>query len=285
MARPLRIEFSGAVYHITARGNARQAIFLDDEDRDSFLRVLGKVVSRFDLLLHAYCLMDNHYDLLVETPKANLSKALRQLNGVYTQAFNRRHGKVGPVLQGRFKSILVDKDRYLLQLARYVALNPVRAKLVKKPDAYRWSSFRATVGLDPAPVFLTVDWVLSQFAKQRAAGQRRYWRFVLEGVGEVSPWEQLQGQILLGGAKFVASLRPLLQDKRAHRRIPKTQRLANRPPLKKILTSLAVKDRSRRNVAIRVAHVQHGYSLTEIGDALGLHYSTISRIVTALDNS
>ncbi|MEO8628518.1 MAG: transposase [Betaproteobacteria bacterium] len=285
MARPLRIEFPGAVYHITARGNARQAIYLDDEDADNFLRVLGKVVSRFDLLLHAYCLMDNHYHLLVETPNANLSRALRQLNGVYTQSFNRRHGKSGSVLQGRFKSILVDKARYLLQLARYVVLTPVRAKLVKKPDAYRWSSFRATVGLDPVPAFLSTDWVLSQFAKQRAAGQRRYWRFVLEGVGGASPWAQLQGQILLGDAKFVASFRPLLQDKSAHKKIPKRQRLANRPPLKRILTSLALKDRSTRNVAIRVAHVQHGYRLTDIGDALGLHYSTISRIVTAQDNA
>ncbi len=131
MARPLRIEFPGALYHITARGNAQQDIFVDDEDRLLFLSVLERVVSRFHLLLHAYCLMDNHYHLVLETPQANLSQAVRQLNGVYTQAFNRRHGKVGHVLQGRFKAILVGRDSYLLELCRYVALNPVWARITR----------------------------------------------------------------------------------------------------------------------------------------------------------
>ena len=124
MARPLRIEFPGALYHVSARGNARQDIFLDDQDRQRFLGVLERVVSRFHLLLHAYCLMDNHFHLVVETPEANLSQAMRQLNGVYTQAFNRRHDLVGHVLQGRFRAIVVDRDSYLLELCRYVVLNP-----------------------------------------------------------------------------------------------------------------------------------------------------------------
>jgi REP-associated tyrosine transposase len=285
MARPLRIQFHGAVYHTTARGNARQAIFLDDQDRHLFLRVLEKVASRFDLLIHAYCLMDNHYHLLLETPQANLSKALRQLNGVYTQAFNRCHDRVGHVLQGRFKAILVDKDSYLLELARYVVLNPVRAKMVKKPEAYRWSSFRATAGLDAAPPFLTVDWLLSQFARQRAAAQRRYTQFVLEGVGQTSPWEQLQGQILLGSPNFVEQLAPMLQDKRQHREIPRRQRLVNRPPLNRLLSASVAKDRETRDRLIHAAHVEHGYSLTEIAGQLGLHYSSISKIVKRMDES
>ena len=280
MARPLRIEFPGALYHVTARGNARQTIFLDDEDRRLFLRVIEKVSARFGLVIYAYCLMDNHYHLLLETPEANLSKALRQLNGVYTQAFNRRHSRVGHVLQGRFKGILVDKDSYLLELTRYVVLNPVRAKMVRKPDAYRWSSFRATAGLDAAPPFLAIDWLLSQFAKQRPAAQRRYWQFVVEGVGQSSPWEQLQGQVLLGSTGFVERLSPLLKDKRRHREIPRKQRLAHRPQLSRLLDASAVKDRARRDIAIRAAHLEHGYSLTEIGNALGLHYSTISKIVS-----
>jgi len=163
MARPLRIEFPGAVYHLTARGNARQNIFLDDEDRLRFLNVLERVVSRFHLALYAYCLMDNHYHLLLETREANLSRAMRQLNGVYTQGFNRRHGQVGHVLQGRFKAILVDRDAYLLELCRYVVLNPVRAKSTRKPDSYRWSSYRATAGRAAVPWFLAVDSVLAQF--------------------------------------------------------------------------------------------------------------------------
>ena len=279
MARPLRIEFPSAVYHVTARGNARQDIFLDDEDRLLFLRVLENVAVRFRLVVHAYCLMDNHYHLLLETPEANLSKALRQLNGVYTQAFNRRHARVGHVLQGRFKAILVDRDSYLLEVARYVVLNPVRAQLVKKPDGYRWSSFRASAGLDPAPPFLAVDWLLSQFAKQRAAARRRYWQFVLEGIGHSSPWEQLQGQILLGPAQFVERLSPMLQDKQRHKEIPRRQRLVDRPPLSRLLRPYAEKEREERDRAICAAHLDHGYSLAEIGSVLGLHYSTISKIL------
>src|SRR4030042_35639 len=146
MARPLRIEFPGALYHVTARGNARQDIFLDDDDRLLFCSVLERVVSRFHLLLHAYCLMNNHYHLLVETPEGNLSKGMRQINGVYTQQLNRRYNRVGHVLQGRYKAILVDKDNYLLELSRYVVLNPVRAGLVKQPSRWAWSSYHAMVG-------------------------------------------------------------------------------------------------------------------------------------------
>ena len=134
MARPLRIQFPGATYHVTSRGNAQQAIFLDDDDRHTFLSVLERVVSRFRIVVHAYCLMDNHFHLLVETPEANLSKAVRHLNGVYTQTFNRRRARVGHVLQGRFKAIVVDRDSYLLELCRYVVLNPVRARITRKPD-------------------------------------------------------------------------------------------------------------------------------------------------------
>jgi len=136
--------------------------------------------------------------LLLETREANLSRAMRQLNGVYTQGFNRRHSQVGHVLQGRFKAILVDRDAYLLELCRYVVLNPVRAKITRKPDSCNWSSYRATAGRAAVAPFLAVEWVLAQFSKQRAAAQRKYERFVAEGMGQASPWEQLQGQVLLG---------------------------------------------------------------------------------------
>lgn len=129
MARPLRIEYPGAVYHLTSRGNRQEAIFQDDEDRYGFLDIFGKTVRRYNWICHAYCLMDNHYHLLVETPDGNLSLGMRQLNGLFTQLINRRHGKVGHVFQGRFKSILVEKEAHLLELCRYVVLNPVRAKL------------------------------------------------------------------------------------------------------------------------------------------------------------
>lgn len=285
MARPLRIEFPGAIYHVTSRGNARQAIFLDDEDRRSFLLVLDRVVSRFRIVVHAFCLMDNHFHLLVETPEANLSKAIRQLNGVFTQAFNRRHGKVGHVLQGRFKAILVDRDSYLLELCRYVVLNPVRAKITRKPDTYAWSSYRATAGLDAAPSFLTVEWILTQFGRQRANAQRRYRAFVAEGTKMPSPWEELQGQILLGNEHFVDRLRPALRTQHSSKEIPRRQRHAGRPPLVKLFTAQVVSDRKLRDARIRAAHVDHGYSLSAIGGAVGLHYSTVSRIVTRQESS
>ena len=133
MARPLRIEFEGALYHVTSRGNARQHIFLHDSDRKKFFDVLADVVERFQWICHAYCLMDNHYHLVIETPEANLSRGMRQLNGVYTQVFHRRHGRVGHLFQGRYKAILVEKESYLLELAKYVVLNPVRAGLVSYP--------------------------------------------------------------------------------------------------------------------------------------------------------
>ena len=154
MARPLRIEYPGALYHVTSRGNARKRIFKDDGDRELFLRVLAFVVERCHWICHAYCLMDNHYHFLIETPEANLSQGMRQVNGVYTQAYNRGHGKVGHLFQGRFKAILVDKESYLLELCRYVVLNPVRAKLVDRSEDWPWSSYRATAGIEKAPAFL-----------------------------------------------------------------------------------------------------------------------------------
>ena len=162
MARPLRLEYAGALYHITARGNGRGEIFVDDEDRQRFLSALAATVIRLGWLCHAYCLMDNHYHLLIETPTASLSEGMRQINGTYTQSFNRRHGRVGHVLQGRFKAILVERESYLLELCRYIVLNPVRAGLVKEAGRYPWSSYRATAGLEAAPAGLMVDWVLSQ---------------------------------------------------------------------------------------------------------------------------
>jgi len=161
MARSLWLPFPGGVYHITARGNDRQAIFEDDADCSRFLIVLASVIARYRVRCHAYCLMGNHYHLLLETPEGNLSAAMRQLNGVYTQRFNRRHERCGHVLQGRFGAQLVDGQAYLHEVCRYIVLNPVRAALVSHPRDWRWSSFRATAGEEPVPAFLTVDWIRS----------------------------------------------------------------------------------------------------------------------------
>jgi REP element-mobilizing transposase RayT len=279
MARPLRIEYPGALYHVTSRGNARQAIYKDDADRLAFLKTLEAVVERFNWLCHAYCLMGNHYHLLIETPEGNLSKGMRELNGRYTQAFNRRHRRVGHLFQGRFKAILVERDSYLLELCRYVVLNPVRAKMVRAPGHYKWSSYRATAGQGQAPAFLTTDWILSQFAKRRTEARKRYRRFVRQGLGEPASWGELKGQVLLGTEAFVRRIARHLKGAEELKEIPRRQRLVNRPALSALFKAVS-QDRSRRNRQIRRAHLKHGYSLTEIGEHLGLHYSTISKVVS-----
>ena len=266
MARPLRLEFPGAIYHLTGRGNARQKIFFSDADRQLFLDALAGVVGRYGWICHAYCLMANHYHLLVETPKPNLSLGMRQLNGIYTQAFNRRHQRVGHLFQGRFKAILVQKESYLLELCRYVVLNPIRVKGHARTGTWKWSSYRATAGLASGPDFLTTDWVLGQFGKNRAQAQKRYRDFVREGL-ESHPWEALQGQIYLGSEAFIERHSP---RNRELREFPRAQVRAVRPRLERIL-----KESDDRGIVI--AYKEHGYRLREIAVHLGVHYATVSR--------
>ncbi len=210
MARPLRLEFPGAVYHITARGDRQEAIFDDGDDRLAFLELLAREVGQQGWLLYAFCLMDNHYHLLLETPEPNLVRGMRRLNGVYTQAFNRRHKRVGHVLQGRYKAILVDKDSYLLELCRYVVLNPVRAGMVASAGQWPWSSYLATAGKMACPDWLAAEQVLALFACDRSQTRRAYTRFVSEGVRGESPWDHLKGQIYLGPDAFIGRMEKLL---------------------------------------------------------------------------
>lgn len=277
MARPLRIEYPDAVYHVTSRGNARNDIFLSDQDRTDFLSVLEIVVKRYNWLCHAYCLMDNHYHLLIETPDGNLSQGMRQLNGVYTQKYNWRHSKTGHVFQGRYKAILVDKDNYLLELCRYVVLNPVRANMVRKPEEWKWSSYKATAHLKTVPEYLIVDWILSIFSKNKSESQKFYRKFVREGIDTGSPWDELQGQILLGEEGFVEKCKDALSDKEKHKEIPRSQRYLNKPLLTKLFEK--ADNKNERNNRISAAHIKYGYTLKEIADYLGIHYSTVSRAI------
>jgi len=231
MARPLRLEFPNALYHLTSRGNARLPIYEDDEDRDGFRATLSTVVARFNWICHAYCLMGNHYHLMVETPDSNVSAGMRHPNGVYTQRFNQRHGRVGQVFQGRFKAIVVDRESHLLELCRYVVLNPVRTGMVTRVETYPWSSYRATAGLEPVPSWLTTDWVPSQFGRQSRRAQARYAEFAEAGTGEASPWTGLRSQVLLGGERFIERLSAHLREQSEVVEMPRSQRFASRPPL------------------------------------------------------
>jgi putative transposase len=280
MSRPLRLEFPGAIYHVTARGNARAAIFFDDEDRQLLLDVLAECINRFGWLCHAYCLMDNHYHLLIETPEGNLSAGMRQLNGIYTQRFNRRHDHVGHVFQGRFQAILVERESYLLELCRYVVLNPVRARMVLYPAQYVWSSYPAMIGAVPKSPWLYTDWLLGQFGNARANARRGYAQFVSEGIDMPSPWAALKGQVLLGTQCFVESLLPLIAKKRDLKESPKAQRLIHRPDLKTMFSAEVNTNKKLRDETIRKAYLECGYPMAAIARRLGIHYSTVSKIIS-----
>lgn len=279
MARPLRIEFAGAVYHITARGNAQGMIFDDDRDREMFLNIVHAVVRKYRWFCHAFCLMGNHYHLLIETPEANLSRGMRQLNGVYTQTYNRRHNHSGHLFQGRYKAILVEKDRYLLALCRYIVLNPVAARLVQSPEEWRWSSYLATAGLASVPELLATDWVLAQFAPDRQRACRCYSKFVRQGFDQPSPWENLRGGVVLGEEAFAGQFQLLLSERRNLEEIPRAQRLVHRPALDRLL---AIENCNRVRAA-RDAHIEWGYTLKEIAQFWGIHYSTVSRMIKKSD--
>jgi putative transposase len=279
MARPLRIEFPGGLYHVTARGNGRLDIYIDDSDRELFLAVLASVVARYHVLCHAYCLMGNHYHLLLETPEANLSRAMRQLNGVYSQGFNRSHRRSGHVFEGRFHAQLVDKEAYLRAVCRYIVLNPVRAGLVVHPCQWPWSSYAATAGERPVPAFLSVDWVLALGdTPERAAAERRYRRFVAAGLaGTVTPLELDPSSLLVGAASVPLHARALMRDATTLIEIPKAQRFALRLPLATLFAGVT----SREDCDARCASAvrDHGYTMNAVAAFLGVHYVTVSRAV------
>ena len=281
MARPLRIEYSGAVYHVTSRGNARERIFVNDADRQVFLKIMGTVIKKYNWLCHAYCLMDNHYHVLLETSNPNLSLGMRQLNGMYTQRFNRQHDRVGHVFQGRYKAILVEKNEHLLELCRYIVLNPVRAGIESEPKKCVWSSYHATAYSVKVPDFLTVDWILKQFAMTKNKARKEYRKFVADGIAnpKESPWKKLVGQIVLGGSDFVADIQSRLSEVKEIGEIPRAQRFPGRPPLGALFSKKAIQDKAVRNKQIEAAHMQYGYTLKDIADQLKIHYTTVSKIL------
>jgi len=274
MARPLRVEYPGAVYHITSRGNRRARVFVNDRDRKTFLNILTEVNRRFEICCHAYCLMDNHYHLVLATANANLSRAMRQLNGVYTQTFNRLHRKAGHVLQGRYKAILIERDAHLLEASRYVVMNPVRACMVNRPEDWEWSSYRATAGLAKAGKCLTIGWLLSQFCDDPAVAMAKYRKFVLDAPAGLFT-EGVDSGIAFGSREFA-----LFCGLQAHgcgnlNEVPKEQRYIGRPEL-----SLIMSGPGMRIENILKAIEVYGYTQKAVADVLGVHYSAVSKMLS-----
>ncbi len=274
MSRPLRIELAGGVYHVTSRGDRREDIYLNEIDRQQWLEILSQVCKRFNWRCHAYCQMSNHYHIVVETIEGNLSRGMRQLNGVYTQYFNNHHGRVGHVFQGRYKGILVEKDNYLLELSRYVVLNPVRANMVKDAVDWPWSSYQAMLGLQEAPNWLETDWILRQFSVQRKRGIAKYIDFVREGVGLPSLWLNLSQQIYLGDERFIESLQKKVAKDVDLSEVPRPQRRSKLKALK--YYEQTYKD---RNKGMQEAFYSGDYTMKDIAVHFGVHYSTVSRAI------
>lgn len=278
MARPLRIEFPGAVYHVTSRGARQESIFVDEDDYRQFLAVIEQGLERFDAQMLAYSLMDDHYEFVLFTRSGHLSRLMRHINGVYTQAYNRRHGKGGHLMQGRFKAVLVDRDAYLLDVCRYVEYNPVRVGWVKSPGAWAWSSHQAHVGDVEAPAWLETEgllsYVLGKVVKtplQRQKAQAKYAELVKSARG-LNFWETgLRHQIFLGDESFAKKM--LAQAKAAAKR-----ELVSKSGSAKALAQW-LQSSDTREEGLRRAYVDGGMTMTSIAADMGVTVARVSQLI------
>ena len=272
MSRSLRIEYPGALYHITSRGNARQKTYLSKTDYNQFIFVLKDVIKRYNWVCYTYCLMPNHYHLVIETPEANLSAGMRQLNGVYTQKFNYIHKRVGHLFQGRYKAMVVEKESYLGELIRYVVLNPVRAKLVKNPEHWRWSGHREVLSKE-SDICINRQKLISVFETAK-----NYKEFISQKTVDESPWDKLKGDIILGSYEFIEKIKHHFSKNGKDKEISKKARFVGRPKLKEIIINND-DNKDKRNKQIITAYLKYGYTQKEISDYLQVHYSLISKTV------
>ena len=294
MGRPLRIEYPGALYHVTSRGNEKRGIFLEDLDRKRFLELLEDYHNRFDLVVHCFVLMGNHYHLTIETPQGNLLKVMHGINSSYTGYFNRKYGRVGHLFQGRYRGILVDKDSYLLELTRYVHLNPVRAKVVERPEEYPWSSYAGYIWKRKRAGWMEYGWILSQFGSHEAAAARMYRKFVESGIEEAegSPLGDEVGQVLLGGEEILGKVKSLLRGKELGRDVVEKRRFRDEPRAEHIISAVASvlgteeatitgrgkKGNEGRKVAVYLVKRYCGLSNGEIGSLFGgIHQSAVTK--------
>jgi putative transposase len=240
MARPLRIDIAGALHHVTCRGNERRPIFRSNRDRERFLELLAEAVKRFRWSVTVWVLMSNHFHLVIQTHEANLSRGMQWLNGTYADWFNRRHERSGHLFQGRFKSFLIDGDTYFAEVLRYVVLNPVRANIVARPEEYRWSSYRATAGLEAAPAWLDLAAVYVHFSADQGAAQAMYADYVSAKVDSHERlWDQAINGIYLGGEEWAKQMRKAVESRPRSTDHPLTQRSIGRPTVQKVIATVA----------------------------------------------
>jgi len=284
MARPLRITYPGAFYHVTSRGNERKAVFKSNRDREKFLEYLESATWRYNAVIHVYCLMDNHYHLLVETPLGNLPEIMRHINGAYTTYFNIKRTRSGHLFQGRYKAILVDVDEYAKELSRYIHLNPVRAGMRPRPEEYRWSSFRSYIGERKAPEWLYRDFILDYFADAKPLAEKRYRGFVNEliGVEYKSPLSGVVSATLLGSESFVDFIKvKYIYGKKPDKEIPALKDLADRPSIEQIsalVDTVSLKDAGlSRGVKMYLCRQYSGARLKAIGAFFGIGESGVSQ--------
>lgn len=262
-----------------SRGNRKSSIFEDDHDRDRFLDIVGEASERYAVLCLAYCLMGNHYHLVLEPPRRNLSWMMRYVNGVYTQYSNRRHGRTGHLFAGPFRSIPVENDHYLRTVVKYVVTNPIAAGLVQDASGWDWSSHRATAGLSEPPAFLNFDWMEVIFGShERPQCQDRYRTFINEPF-DINDEKQLE--VLMGSPAFEISVRSYVGTAMYRMALPKAYRALARPTLPDLFSTVGCR-RTERDQIIRRAHVLHGYQLSEIATYLGMHPNTMSKVLRRL---
>ncbi len=285
MGRPLRIEFPGALYHVTSRGNARAAVFLEERDFARRVDWLRRAVETYGWQVHAYALMTNHDHLFVETPQPNLASGMQYLNGSYTSYFNRRHRRVGHLFQGRYQAVLVENEGHYHEISRYVHLNPVRAGMVPRPEDWLWSSYPGYHWVRRRLRWVTYKRVLREFGRDEIAARRRYRSFVAAGVRQPldSPFNQAVHDMLLGSGGFVDRVRRLLDRREDDPGVPALRRLRSRPSLDWIIDVVSTRlgadasawmrgrrhDSMARSVAAYLARCRFGYSATVVADALG----------------
>lgn len=281
MARPLRIEYPGAFYHITSRGNEGRKIYNSDKDKEKFLHYLLNAHQRFGILIHAYCLMDNHYHLLAETPLPNLSRSMQMINSNYTTYYNIKNKRFGHLFQGRYKAILVDKDSYAQVLSRYIHLNPVQSRITSTPDEYLWSSYHYYLHPKNRPEFLRIEFILGYFSNKKDNGQKAFKKFVEEGLSRkiANPFKEVVAGLILGSQDFVHKIKnKYLDTKKKSRDLPSLRKLKKKSISPKSIAILIEKDydlkeKDSLKITAYLLRKHSGYTLEEISRVLNSRMS------------